>query len=143
MVDSVLAISFNDCVREHYRKHGDPHQMAYEPGRGTTSCNLITYSLCDIILFKTKKPVAQVFADLVKAFNKANRSVMLCEIQKIAGAGDICRSRFQDRVYTFEDMVRGHDYNRDVDPGSPISVVLFKLLMNTDVSLTSLNKNIV
>ena len=143
IVESSLALSFNKCVREHYKEHGDPHQMAYEPGRGTTSCNLITYSLCDIILFKTKKPIAQIFADLVKAFNKANRSVMLCEIQRIAGAGDICRSRFQGRVYTFEDMVRGQNFNRGVDPGSPISVVLFKLFMNTDVSLTSLNDKIV
>jgi hypothetical protein len=68
---------------------------------------------------------------------------MLREIQRIAGAGDICRSRFEGRVYTFEDMVRGRMFNRGVDPGSPISVVLFKLFMNTDTSLTSLNEGLI
>ena len=87
VVEVCLSSSFNDCLREHYLKHGDPMQMAYEFGRGTTSNNLITFSLCDIVLFKINKPIAQTFADLIKAFNMANRTVMLKEIQRIAGAG--------------------------------------------------------
>ena len=68
-------------------EHGDPMQMAYEPSRGTTSCNAVTFTLCDIALFVTGKPVAQTFADLVKAFNMAYRGVMLSEVYRIAGAG--------------------------------------------------------
>ena len=143
VVEVCLSSSFNDCLQEHYRIHGDPMQMAYEPDRGTTSNNLITFSLCDIVLFKTNKPIAQTFADLVKAFNMANRSVMLKEIQLIAGAGRLCRSRFEGRVYTFDGEKRGHSYNRGVDPGSPVSVFMFKLFMNTDLSLTGLNKSLI
>jgi hypothetical protein len=142
IVEVVLAKAFNKCLREHYLKNGDPCQMAYEPNRGTTSCNCVTFSLCDITLFKTGKPVAQTFADLVKAFNMANRSVMLQQIQRIAGAGDICRSRFDGRVYMYEGEERGQLYNRGVDPGAPISVLLFKTFMNTDLDLTALNVNI-
>ena len=143
IIEVCLSSSFNDCLQEHYKIHGDPMQMAYEPSRGTTSNNLITFSLCDIVLFKTNKPIAQTFADLVKAFNMANRTVMLKEIQRIAGAGRLCRSRFEGRVYSFEGEKRGLRFNRGVDPGSPVSVFLFKLFMNTDVSLSGLNKNLI
>ena len=47
-----------------------------------------------------------------------------------------------DRVYTFGNQTRGQEYNRGVDPGSPISVLLFKLFMNTDVALTSLSRDL-
>jgi len=67
---------------------------------------------------------------------------MLKQVQLIAGAGDICRSRFEGRVYEYGGEVRGHNFNRGVDPGSPISVLLFKLFMNTDEALTGLNDDI-
>ena len=67
---------------------------------------------------------------------------MLEQIQLIAGAGDICRSRFDGRVYEYNGEVRGSHFNRGVDPGSPVSVLLFKLFMNTDVALTGLNPDI-
>ena len=142
IVELVLSSEWNNCLQEEYKKNGDPHQMAYEPGRGTTSCNAITFTLCDIVMHETGKPVGQTFADLVKAFNMANRKEMLRQIHKIAGAGKICRSRFLGRVYTFEGETRGHEFNRGVDPGSPISVMLFKLFMNTDISLTSLSEKL-
>ena len=133
VVESILASEFNSCLEKDYELNGDPIQMAYEPNRGTTSCNAITFTLCDIALFVSGKPVAQTFADLVKAFNMANRSVMLMKIQKIAGAGDLCFSRFNGRVYTFDGEERGQEFNRGVDPGAPISVLLFKLFMNSDI----------
>ena len=142
VTEMVLSSEWNQCLREHYGIHGDPKQMAYEPNRGTTSCNVITFSLCDIVLSQTGQPVGQTFADLIKAFNMANRSEMLRRVQKICGAGRLCWSRFNGRVYTFEDEVRGQRFNRGVDPGSPISVFLFKLFMNTDVSLTSLSESL-
>ena len=67
---------------------------------------------------------------------------MLEQIQLIAGAGDICRSRFDGRVYEYNGEIRGHNFNRGVDPGSPMSVLLFKLFMNTDKALTALNPDI-
>jgi len=139
VVELVLSSEWNECLRAEYMKNGDPHQMAYEPGRGTTSCNAITFTLCDIALAETGKPVGQTFADIIKAFNSANRAEMLRQIHRITGAGNICKSRFEGRVYTFEGQTRGEEYNRGVDPGSPISVMLFKLFMNTDISLTSLS----
>ena len=142
IVEAVLSSEFNDCLRKHYAEHGDPMQMAYEPSRGTTSCNAITFTLCDIALFATGKPVAQTFADLVKAFNMANRTVMLEQVHLIAGAGNICRSRFDDRVYLYDGIERGIKFNRGVDPGAPISVLLFKMFMNTDVALTALNPSL-
>ena len=142
VVEMVLAAEFNDCLRKEYEENGDPMQMAYEPKRGTTSCNAVTFTLCDISLSVTGKPVAQTFADLVKAFNMANRTVMLERIHKIAGAGNICKSRFDNRVYTYDGEKRGQGFNRGVDPGAPVSVLLFKLFMNTDRALSALNPNL-
>ena len=58
VVEMVLASEFHACLREDYELNGDPMQMAYEPGRGTTSCNAVAFTLCDIALFVTGKPVA-------------------------------------------------------------------------------------
>ena len=77
VVEVVLAAEWNACLQEEYRLNGDPMQMAYEPHRGTTSCNAITFTLCDVALGMTGKPVVQTFADLIKAFNMANRTEML------------------------------------------------------------------
>ena len=55
----------------------------------------------------------------------------------------MCWSRFKNRVYSFEGEKRGQRFNRGVDPGSPVSVFLFKLFMNTDVSLSGLNENLI
>ena len=46
-------------------------------------------------------------------------------------------------MYSFEGEKRGSHFNRGVDPGSPVSVFMFKLFMNTDVSLSGLNKNLI
>ena len=37
----------------------------------------------------------------------ANRSIMLKRIHKIVGAGNICRTRFMGRVYTYDGDKRG------------------------------------
>ena len=71
------------------------------------------------------------------------RQRMLELMQKIAGAGGVCATRFENRTYTDPNgNKRGHNHNRGVDAGMPIPVCEFKAGINDDESLTSLNKDI-
>ena len=142
IIESILAIEFNNCLNTHYLENGDPHQMAYEPERGTTSCNAITYTHVDFNV-SNNKPCLQSFVDVRKAFNVMDRETMLTEAQKIAGAGELCSTRFDGRTYTAPNGERrGGGHNRGVDAGCPIPVFCFKTGINTDVSLTGLNKEL-
>jgi DNA-directed RNA polymerase subunit RPC12/RpoP len=73
-------------------------------------------------------------ADLKKAFNTTNRSTVVREAQRIAGAGRIMMTRWQDRTYTFEGEVRGLGYNRGTDAGAMLSVWGFDRWISTDTS---------
>ena len=142
IVESILAIEFNSCFREDYANNGDPHQMAYEPKRGTTSCNSITYTHVDINL-ANGQPCLQSFIDVRKAFNAMHRGLMLRLMQKLAGAGRVCATRFAGRTYTAPSGERrGETHNRGVDAGCPIPVSCFKVGINSDVALTGLNKEL-
>ena len=139
IIESILAIEFNKCMQKDYEVNGDPEQMAYEPNRGTTSCNAITYTHVDMLL-AIGKPCIQSFIDIRKAFNVMCRETMLKVLQKIAGAGRLIASRFKNRTYIAPDGCHyGHDHNRGVDAGCPIPVCSFKAGINNDVSLTGLN----
>ena len=141
ILESVISVELNACLKKDYKKNGDPFQMAYEDERGCTACNAITFTHVDINLNRNE-PCVQKFVDMVKAFNMAYRGVMLSEVHRIAGAGGLCASRFDGRVYVFDGEERGHEFNRGVDAGSPIAVFLFKLNMNHDKALTALNPDL-
>jgi len=142
IIESILALEVNNCILEDYKKHGDPHQMAYEPNRGTTACNAITFTHVDLNL-AAGKSCAQAFVDVQKALNVMNRELMLNLVQKIAGAGRLVATRFLNRVYIDPfGRKRGQNHNRGVDAGCAIPVCCFKLGINSDVSLTALNKDI-
>ena len=98
IIESVLALEFNECMQVDYELNGDPHQMAYEPNRGTTSCNAITFTHVDINMYN-RQPSIQKFIDVRKAFNVLCRSLMIYLLHKIAGAGPLLASRFHKRTY--------------------------------------------
>ena len=143
IVESILALEFNNCMAEDYKLNGDPHQMAYEPGRGTTSCNAITFTHVDLNL-ANGSPCIQKFIDIRKAFNVLCRALMLYLLHKIAGAGFLVKSRFLNRTYTdpFGNKRSCEAHNTGVDAGLPIPVVSFKAGINSDVHLTSKNKEL-
>ena len=143
IIESILAIEFNNCMTEDYKLNGDPHQMAYESGRGTTSCNAITFTHVDLNL-ANGSPCIQKFIDIRKAFNVLCRALMLYLLHKIAGAGFLVESRFLNRTYTdpFGNKRSCKAHNTGVDAGLPIPVVSFKAGINSDVNLTSKNKEL-
>ena len=129
-------------MTEDYTVNGDPHQMAYEQDRGTTSCNTITYTHVDINIARGQ-PCLQSFIDVRKAFNSMHRGHMLKLMEKIAGAGKLCKTRFHNRTYTAPGgEIRGQGHNMGVDAGCPIPVTSFKAGINSDVSLTALNEKL-
>ena len=116
--------------------------MAYEKDRGTTSCNAITYTHVDLNL-ASGKPCIQSFIDIRKAFNVMHRGTMLSQMQKIAGAGKLIASRFMGRTYIGPDKKHhGQCHNQGVDAGCPIPVCAFKAGINSDISMTGLNKEL-
>ena len=92
IIESILSLELNNCMQEDYALNGDPHQMAYEPNRGTTSCNAITYTHVDLNLSKGHTCI-QLFVDVRKAFNVMCRPTMLKCMQKIAEKRHDCGSR--------------------------------------------------
>ena len=143
IIESVLALEFNECMQADYELNGDPHQMAYEPNRGTTSCNAITFTHVDINMYH-RQPSIQKFIDVRKAFNVLCRSLMIYLLHKIAGAGPLLASRFHKRTYIDPNgNIRSCEkHNTGVDAGLPIPVCAFKAGINSDTSLTSKNPNI-
>jgi len=143
IVESILAFECDVCIRKFFLKHGNPLQMAYEKNCGTVVTNLINMTFADIYMHFTNKPLGQSFADLIKAFNSANRSAILKQMQKYCGCGDICFTRFMDRIYIFEDEIRGEGFDQGVDPGTPLAVIQFKLFILTDVMRSAFNTSVV
>ena len=141
-LETVLATQLEVCYMEYCAENGDPGQWAYTKNKSCNGVNLIGFTLCDIALSLSDRPVVQTMADLKKAFNSCNRSQILKFAERIAGAGRILFSRYQDRRYKYKDEVRGEDMNRGVDPGCPVSVWEFKVFMVSDKALTLQNDRI-
>ena len=140
--EKILHESLERCLEIYYEKYEDPLQMAYEKGRGCESCNAISLTVIEKSLLHDKKSCIQVYIDLKKAFNRANRQTILNEVQKIAGAGSLMKSWFEDRSYTFDGKEYNLDANCGVLPGTLLGVFGFKSFINTDETLTAKNKEL-
>ena len=142
IIESVLSLEFEECTEEDFKIYGDPFGCAYTKGRGTESCNAITYTLVDVTLRDDKEAACQNVCDLEKAYNSTDRETTIYEAERIAGAGKLLASRWEDRNYTMDGKVRGLGYNQGTDPGTPIAVWEFKIFMNTDISFSGYNKKL-
>ena len=140
--DKIFSLAFEKCLRKDYIENGDPLQMAYEPARGTESANAISLSEIEYSVKIKNEAALQVYIDLKKAFNRANRQVIINESQRIAGAGSIMKSWFNDRTSIFENKESIFESNCGVLPGTSIGVVGFKLFINQDLSLTGKNNEL-
>ena len=143
IVQKVLLESIDKCLDEEYAVNGDPGQMAYQKGRGVVSCNTIALTEIGISLKKRKEPMVMLCMDLKKAFNCVNRPQMIAEAQRQFGGGKLFKTYNEGRTYTYGSSIRGHDFNRGVPAGEPLGVLGFKLFINTDITFTLKNENIV
>jgi hypothetical protein len=134
IIESVLSIEFGVCTLEDFDEHGDPEGFAYRKGRSVLSCVAITLTAIELSPRNDNIDCVLCTADLKKAFNSTNRSTVVREAQRIAGAGRIIMTRWVDRVYTFEDEKRGYCHNRGTDAGAMLSVWGFDRWISTDTS---------
>jgi len=130
------------CLDEYESKNEPTHQMAYVKNRGVESNNVISLSVIEQSLKDGKKSCVQCFADLQKAFNKCNRETILKKSQKVAGAGHLLKTWFNDRTYIFDSKKYDFDANCGVLPGTLIGVFGFKVFINEDGELTGLNPDL-
>ena len=121
----------------------DPIACAYMSDRGTESCNLISYTMAEHAMNVHKTCSIQIAADLMKAFNKANRPRMISELNIVAQAGKLAVSRFFERCYQFMNTIRGLGPqlfpNQGTDAGATMAVLFFSLFMDTDLSFSNFN----
>ena len=122
IIESILSIEFGVCTLADFEENGDPEGFAYRKGRSVLSCMAMTLTEIEIAPRDDGMDCVLATADLKKAFNTAKRSTVVREAQRIAGAGRIMMTRWQDRTYTFEGEVRGKGYNRGTDAGAMLSV---------------------
>ena len=139
IIEKIFKIAFEKCIQEEYKSEGDPLQMAYEKDRGAVSCNVITLCHIEKILKTLKEATAQGYIDLQNAFNKVYHPMVVQRAQETIGAGMLFHSWFEDRIYTFEGVERGMEFNCGVPAGTLWGVIGFKLFINTDIALTALN----
>ena len=140
--EKILHKALEKCLRNYYTHNQDPIQMAYERDRGCESCNSISLMSIEKSLLFDKSSCTQVYIDLVKAFNSANRQTIIDEAQKIAGAGQLMKSWFTHRTYDFDGKIYNLKSNRGVLPGTLLGVSGFKLFINSDKDLTNLNHDL-
>ena len=140
--EKILHKALENCLQSYYSHNDDPVQMAYERDRGCESCNSISLMSIEKSLLFDKSACMQVYIDLVKAFNSANRQTIVNEAQKIAGAGELMKSWFTQRTYDFDGKIYNLKSNCGVLPGTLLGVVGFKLFINTDKDLTNLNHDL-
>ena len=140
--EKVIHEALEVCLANYYTANEDPMQMAYEKNRGCESCNAISLANIEKSLMYDKQSCTQVYIDLKKAFNRANRQTIINESQRIAGAGQIMKSWFSDRTYSFDNNIFELKANCGVLPGTLFGVFGFKVFINTDVDLTNNNKDL-
>ena len=120
--------AFQQRIEEDYKENGDPCQMAYEPNRSCTSCNLISLTVTEAYVLNGLS-CAQYIIDNQKAFNKASRSIAVNEVQRITGYGKLIRSWFLNRTYVYKGEVKPFIANRGGPPGTVFSPMTFKLVI--------------
>jgi hypothetical protein len=113
-------------------------QMAYTPGIGTVLCNAITLWNVE----RTNEPTIQCLQDCVKAFNSVRQDTVINEAQRKFGLGRLFSTWFNQRAYSYNGKVRGHDHNSGAQPGTLFGVEAFLLFIATCVALTGLNKGL-
>jgi hypothetical protein len=121
IVESILALEYNASLQKMYENDGDPLQMAYEPDRGTTSCNAITYTEVDIANAKGKACI-QGFLDAIKAFNTMPWGLIFSLAQRVCGGGALALNRAIRRYYIHGEQKRGQTFDQGVMAGEPLAV---------------------
>ena len=132
LVESILAIEFSICTLQDFEENGDPDGFAYRKGRSVLSCMAITLTAIEQAPREEMLDCILVTADLKKAFNTTNRSTVVAEAQRIAGAGRIMMTRWDMRNYTFEKQIRGLNHTQGTDAGAYLSIWGFDRWISTD-----------
>ena len=137
ILESAMKFAFDPLIKSEYSKN-DSLNMAYRENCGVELC--VSTALAEIE--KCSESSVQVFADEVKAFQYCKRGTVLCEFQRICGAGQIVASWFARRWYIFRGWCRGWQFNRGVPAGTIVGVYGYILQKNTNQAMNGNNPRI-